>query len=197
MFKGLVMGTADIAIQRHCQVNLETARLLQEFTANLVLETKDIQPVFKLHLPFSILETVNEELKSKGVSEVASVLVFHKTTTEVSPSACHVDGNAVQNYLSNVSLVLPVLGCTNDTGQYWYEGPYKLHHVEAAVRYYKIDWLDTPRLVDHVSIQAPTLCRVNIPHGAHANGREPRVTCTLRFKANETFEDAHEKLSAC
>lgn len=148
-------------------------------------------------MPFSEedLSVINEELLSKGLSRVKDALTFKRRTKGTyDVRRCHIDGNS--NTIYNCSVVIPVSGCEN-TEQYWYDGSFKIEsQLNDGVHYYYPVWNGEPQLVEHATIKDdPVLCRVNIPHSTYSNGKEFRITCTLRFENNETFEEIYSKLS--
>lgn len=139
---------------------------------------------------------INDEVTSKGLSKIKDVLAFKRWgNTKYDKTSSHIDGN--NNVIYNSSIVIPVSGC-KDTEQYWLDGEYEIKKEVGAsgITYLVPVWKSEPTLVDHVFINdQPMLCRVDIPHNAYGNGRQFRLTCTLRFENNESFEEIYEKLS--
>ena len=174
-------------------VNLECAEMLKILTSRYMLSF-NFACVKYMTLSEPNLNIVNSEFNSKGISNIFQPLIFKKSIVEVGPQHCHIDHYEGQRY--HASIVIPVIGCRN-TYQYWYDGEY-----DATVEFdeiTKVTFLSTAwkraELIDKAYIfGSPMLCRTDIPHGAVSNGREYRVTCTIRFEGNETYEELCEKL---
>jgi hypothetical protein len=153
-------------------------------------------PVQASKVPISaeVRNIINQELFSKGLSELTDILSFKRNNVGINIDGCHVDDG--YKSICNVSIVIPVSGYEN-TGQYWFDGDYKIVKAitPANVTYNALEWNTPGILIGVVNITSPMLCRVNIPHGAYGNGLEYRVTATIRFRNNETFEEVYEKLS--
>ena len=141
-------------------------------------------------------QVINKEFELKGLSKIKDVLIFKRwSSLKYDMNSIHIDGTLDKIY--NCSLVIPVSGC-KDTEQYWYDGEYEITQIvgKSGIAHLIPKWKSSPKLVDSVHIEnCPMLCRVNIPHSAYGNGKQFRLTCTLRFENNETFEEIYEKLS--
>jgi hypothetical protein len=144
-------------------------------------------------IPFSdkVMDDINSYLNLRGVSNLRSKLSFKRLGGVQSHTDCHVDGTS--NITYNCSLVIPVYGCKN-TYQYWYNGDYTLKFWGEPERGVVL-WNSLPNYLDKIEIyDSSMLCRVNIPHSAVGKDNEYRITCTLRFQENETFEYLYEHL---
>lgn len=174
-------------------INLKCAEMLKILTSRYMLSF-NFACVKPMTLPESVLDTVNSEFNSKGVSNIFQPLIFKKSIIEVGPQYCHIDHYEGQRH--HASIVIPVMGCRN-TYQYWYDGDYDISasfNENAKVAFFSTVW-KSAEFIDKVYIfDSPMLCRTDVPHGAISNGREYRVTCTIRFTENETYEELSEKL---
>ena len=172
-------------------VNVNCANLLKSITAAYMLD--NACSVAKIPLEESVLNIVNAEFNSKGISNIVSPLAFKRNNTSHSTKECHVDGDL--GNVRNASIVIPVSGCVN-TFQYWYNGDYSLVPIidKQNISRYIINWKTSALAGKAHIVDTPMLCRVDIPHGAVANGNDYRITCTIRFKDNESFEELYEKL---
>ncbi len=152
------------------------------------------------NIPISddLREETNAVLASVGVSELLNILAFKRTGGVVSPNSCHVDGNPAR--VCNCSVVIPVDN-TAGTLHYWYTGEFELVeadqlNTQSKTKYYKVKWAteQAPTFAQAVEITFPTLTRTNIPHGVTGRDDKHRLSCTIRFKNNETFEELFRKL---
>ena len=158
------------------------------------LEEIGARPRFNdlIHFSPELYDQLNSYLGSLGFPLIRGVLGFKRTNIKPNPYLAHIDGDPIKT--TTASLVIPVSGCV-DTGMFWFDGNYKLvmsqHGPNSGyANAWHLDWTGSPRFLAAVSIvDTPMLCRVNIPHEAYSNGREPRVTVTLRFQGNPLFDD--------
>lgn len=144
------------------------------------------------NFPAELKTILDLETEKIGLGKSGTPLYFYKISSLMDYRSTHVDASIINNKINicNLSLVLPIKGCKN-TKQFWYNGNYELQVVsENNVEYSKLNWKDSPYLVDFVEIfDSPTLCNVSIPHGIVTNGIEQRVTCTLRFDKNPSIDN--------
>ena len=145
-----------------------------------------------IHFSPELYEELNNYLGSLGFPLIRGVLGFKRTNIKPNPYLAHIDGDPIKT--TTASLIIPVSGC-KDTRMFWFTGDYRLvmsQHGPASgyANAWHLQWQGSPRYLDSVAvIDTPMLCRVNIPHEAYSNGREPRVTVTLRFQGNPLFDD--------
>lgn len=142
----------------------------------------------------TITDKINGIFTDLGLGELHPILWFVRHRDyEMSPNKVHIDGNHTRPW---ASIVIPVSGCEN-TFQYWYDGDFvRAGSTLAAISGGKVQWTGVPRLAAIADTSHKCLLgRVNIPHGAVSNHNDIRITCTLRFKQNWTFEALLEKLS--
>ena len=182
-------------------VKIECAELIKSRTLEYMNQFK-LKPfsdrlVYTKNVQFTEQDTktINEEFQDKGLSKIVDVLSFKRwQRNKFHRDYCHLDGH--DDLIYNASIVIPISGCKG-TEQYWYDGDYEITMIATeGVKYFIPKWKTEGKLVASVSIvDTPMLCRVNIPHNAYSNGFEPRLTCTLRFEKNETFEEIYQKLS--
>jgi hypothetical protein len=111
---------------------------------------------------------------------------------QMSPQKTHLDGMVSRPW---ASIVIPVMGCRNSF-QYWYDGDYSREgQTSANVPGGRVIWSGTSRLVAIADTSDRCiLSRVHVPHGAVSNSTDIRVTCTLRFQENWTFEHLQQRL---
>lgn len=185
-------------------VKLECFQLIQEFTKTYMSQfNSETFYAIRMPVPQEMRNSINDEFSSYGLSNIGDFLAFKRKTIKISGDACHIDIESKTNTMFNASIVFPVSGCDN-TAQFWYDGQYNLTNMEYSINdglikttstYYGLDWVSEPVFADQVEIKdSPVLCRVNKPHSAFSNGIDYRITCTLRFKNNETYEELCAKL---
>lgn len=150
----------------------------------------------RIEIPNDELLEINNYLASVGISKLMVALSFKRNTTYIRYQSSHLDYSQAIGVI-NCSIVIPIEGCKN-TGQIWYTGDYniKIAKMDNGINYALPDWINPGFELDRVEIyDSPMLVRTNVPHSAFSNGHEYRVTCTLRFENNESFEYLAERLS--
>jgi hypothetical protein len=162
----------------------ETLKIMNEFNGSrLILK----------EIPLSNnINSINSYFNSRGISNLLTKLSFKRLGGELDYRNCHIDGSSLAGW--KCSVVIPVSGCKN-TFQYWYDGKYTNKFVAGNPSYGLITWNSTPNYLGKIEIfDSPMLCRVDVPHNAFGKDNEYRITCTLRFAGNETFEYLQEHL---
>lgn len=180
-------------------VILPFAEILQKYTEEqMSIFNTEILHVQNISISESDRKQINEFLNSKNISNLKNILAFKRKMQYIDYTDCHldVDPNNLPG-LINCSIVIPVSGCRY-TKQYWYTGDfkYRLTKTPSGADYAIIDWNGSPVLTGEVEIyKQPVLVRTDIPHSAYSMNNEYRLTCTIRFTNNETFEYLEEQLS--
>jgi len=177
-------------------IQLPFANVLQYHTKEYMSNfSGEILHVQNIPIPDADMQLINSYLESKGVSKLKNVLAFKRKMEYIDYTDCHVDTNS-REYI-RCSVVIPVSGCKH-TKQYWYSGDYSVEKrtTPSGSDYYAITWNKMPDFAGEVEIyNNPTLVRTDVPHSAYSFNNEYRITCTIRFINNESFEYLSEKLS--
>jgi len=159
-----------------------------------------VEDVWTGNMQFSELspelyKKITEYFKDKNLTILSdNILLFARRI--VDRSEIHVDLYNHENPF-NASVVIPIQNC-DDSFMYWFDGDYTLSLNESltGMPYFNIDWASEKHLVEETRIQHPTVCRVNVPHGARSTSKNDlRVTATFRFVDNPSFEELADKLS--
>lgn len=139
------------------------------------------------HTPHSnLLKQINDELKSKGYPTIYYCISYIRGPHNVQD--VHIDGGMNSSSIINAALNIPVQG-TNNSFQTWLTGNFTY---QKSMVYYKPIWKEEPKIADTLELLEPHFVRVNQPHFASGNGREPRWIITLRFNDNPTLEELIE-----
>lgn len=146
-------------------------------------------------LTSELVNTCNNLLSTIGVSPLKNVLAFKRVGGVVAPDNCHIDGNT--NDVCNCSIVIPVDN-TKGTLHYWYVGLSDINRVRlntsSNTEYNMLVWREVPSFVEAIQVETPMLMRTDIPHSATGRLDAPRLTCTIRFQQNESFEYLYSKM---
>jgi hypothetical protein len=149
-----------------------------------------------------LVELFKQEMAEYGLPGAWNFLSFkRKNFVSENASGTHVDYSKHFNSPVYTSLVIPVEGCEN-THMYWMDGDYQLNQVatstnskEQNVAYGKIQWNESPTVVDRVEINdSPMLAKASIPHSVTSRtDGSYRTILSVRFIGNPTFEEVLEK----
>ena len=119
---------------------------------------------------------------------------FIRSAHRVKLEDIHVDTHQHSDRPCTVSLVT----VTEGSGpMQWYTGSYQLQRRQHdwGSAYYDIIGVDQLMLAESVDLSQPAVCRADLPHtGIRAQGSEPRVTVTFRFRGNPSFDSVVQKL---
>jgi hypothetical protein len=149
-----------------------------------------------------LIESFKQEMIDYGLPGAWNFLSFkRKNFLSESMNSTHVDYSRHFSSPVHTSLVIPVEGC-KDTHMYWMDGNYQLNQVatstnskEQNVAYGKIQWNESPTVVDKVEINdSPMLAKASIPHSVTSRtDGSYRTILSVRFIGNPTFEEVLEK----
>jgi hypothetical protein len=141
-------------------------------------------------IPSDISFSLNTDLKSEITGlEVEQILFFSNSYTV----PFHVDlMNPDQVY--NASLVIPLIMNPGIEIQ-WQGGKYNLNLAvtEDNVRYFTIDWAESPKIVESTKLDGTMLCSTNVPHGVLSTTNNWLIA-TIRFTQNFDLEELKDKL---
>ena len=179
-------------------IELDCFSAIKKATSKFI-DQFDKQTILNLPHDQQLLDLINDEVTSKGLSKIIpQLLIFKRWNPIIDMKTAHTDHGYIANSPINCSIVFPVSGCEN-TCMYWLGGDYELEELTTPTgfKYNSIKWKDgVGTLLQEVEIlNSPMLARVDIPHLAQSNGKDFRVTCTIRFSKNEEFEEIYQKLS--
>lgn len=108
----------------------------------------------------------------------------------------HVDSISEEE-LHKCTIVIPIRGYT-ETYHYWYSKNYTVKEFIVYPKGYKshiLEWNGEPKIIDKIELtDTPFLSRADVPHTGSC-GSEQRVTLTIRFKTNYSFEYLTEILN--
>lgn len=148
----------------------------------------------EVFLPEDELGLINDWFQSRNVSPISKILAFRRSKVTYGYNESHIDGSY---YLTrNANLVVPVAG-TIGSKQYWYDGPYRseITKTTSGHNYQRLFWSSPGKIIGEAEILKSTIVKVNIPHHAVSNGKELRITATIRFSKNENIEYLSKNLS--
>jgi hypothetical protein len=181
------------------KINLKCEKLIRDYLLELVIPPNKILDQTKIshELPKDLLEVVNAELASYGISEILYCQSYLRSagTTQ----GIHIDGI---NFRWHAAINLPVQN-TQGSKFIWYSGSYNVEQrtrytgsgngSRAPITFFEI--VDQ-ELTEAASIELNQACliRVDEPHNAVANDTSDRWIFTMRFVGNPTFEELYEKL---
>jgi hypothetical protein len=139
-------------------------------------------------MPPELLFVLSGWFKKRGLY-LQNIYSFIRRPHQFHPYEIHVDQHMGQ--LCSASLVIPCLG---HGPMIWYRGDYrpKPHKHHSGANWSDLDWVDGPYEIHKEEIPGPSLCKVDIPHTALCMSEEPRITVTMRFRTNPSFDDLAE-----
>ncbi len=167
------------------KIYLKSYKAIQEYAIIDIEQKLTLNPNYgsqlriKHDLPEQLLEFVNIELESYGISNVyyaQSYLRKRNTKQEI-----HIDGD---KELISLAINIPLRGTTNSKFN-WYDGTYditKKQHNDIV--FYAINWKSKPMCVATLELNEPYIIRVDVPHNAESSINEDRWIFTMRFKNN-------------
>jgi len=170
-------------------VNFPFVEQIREATLREVQDLNS-ESVYLRNIPVSdeLRHSMNNYLAERGISKIKNILCFKKKNYASHYKITHIDSSGDQ--IIKCSMVIPVQGCKN-TKQQWFDGDYGkkvITRVDGTTFLY-VEWKAPGVLLDEVEINdSPMLCKVDIPHNAYNLSDDYRITCTLRFQANEDFD---------
>ena len=183
---------------RYKKINLNCEDQLKKYLYKLIGQTL---PGLKLQsgisqlvtLPDNLLNAVNAELYSYGISDVyySRIYLWPKGSVQ----RPHVDGG---DEVLHCSINIPLHGGENSTFR-WYSGDYdlKLDDIGKNQKAYVINWNSSPYITESIEIKDGCyLVRIDQPHQAIASKNSDRWVFTMRLKGNPTFEDLYDRLPA-
>ena len=142
-------------------------------------------------LPAELEDMINAELTQHGVPKVSYAQSYCRQAGHV--QGIHIDG--LGDY-QTVAINIPLKGSVGSRHVY-YKGKYTTEQTRYEdIVFYKINWLETPRVADILYLDQAHIVRVDQPHSAQANPFEDRWIFTMRFENSPTFEELCTRLNA-
>ena len=166
-------------------LDLKTISLLKQDILDYSKTYSNNQLTNSYNIPKNLQPAIQEEFNNYGFGEISNVLIFKRFYKHKGYFMTHIDDK-------NISIVLPITGCEN-TAQYWYTGEYTTlyQYIMKGYGFHRLIWKSPGYFLNEVEIiNNPVLCNVSVPHGAYGNGIITRITASIRFKENPTYEEA-------
>jgi hypothetical protein len=181
------------------KINLKCEKLIRDYLLELVIPPNKITDQAKIshELPKDLLDIINTELASYGISELLYCQSYMraKGTTQ----GIHIDG---VGYKWHAAINLPIQN-SNGSKFIWYTGKYDIEQKTkytggpaggmTQVTFFEIVNQDLTE-VAVIELDQSYLIRVDEPHNAVANDTTNRWIFTMRFVGNPTFEELYDKL---
>jgi hypothetical protein len=181
------------------KINLDCSDLLKDYVSNYINTlTNGLQitrpEVNFINLPNNLLNVVNAELNSYGISDIeyCRIYLWPKNSVQFP----HIDG---VDTILHCAINIPLHGGENSIFQ-WFSGEFELRSIDltrTTQKAFAINW-KTPKVVAE-SIEIKDGCyliRIDQPHQAIASADSDRWLFTMRFKGNPTFEELYDQLPA-
>ena len=110
---------------------------------------------------------------------IKSAIIFAQAPGNV--QELHVDGfTASRQGASNWALNLPIA----EVGEMlWYSGEYQLNETSngQGLKYLGMDWQEEPRVCESVTVDRPTIVRIDVPHRVINHSENRRLMLSARF----------------
>lgn len=160
-------------------------KLILDYKKIIIDDVKDI--LFIRFIPRKeLLDQINHELLQKGYPTVYYCVNYIRGANN--KQDVHVDGATDNHPVIHAALNIPISGTSGSTHT-WLTGDFNL---QSDAVYFKPIWNEPPKIGDTLELLESCFVRVDQPHFACGNGKEPRWIVTVRFNDNPTLEELIE-----